>query len=499
MPNEREISVDNANKLLDSFGFDSEPDRPRPPAPAFGNGTPFDVPGWCAKHGVQIKKSLADGSGTKHVLEECPFNPDHKAPDAALFSLPSGAVAFKCLHSSCAAFKWQDVKKRYDRSSYDGTKVSTATNAQREAISAPEISYARITAAELDDADYKLEYLIEDTLTVGQPAIIAGGKKCLKTNVIIDAALSLATGSPFLGQLAVNRRARTCLMSGESGMATIQETARRICRAKGLQLRDVDGLIFSPDLPRVDDIRHQVALEAFLTGDGIEALFLDPAYLCLPADDNGNLFKMGMLLRNITEVCQQVGVTMFLVHHTKKNIADPFAPPELESIAWSGFQEFARQWWLIGRRKVYEPGTGHHELWLNVGGSAGHSALWALNIDEGNRHDTGGRRWDVAMASASDARKQAAEDQQATRNQNREQRHSAKVEAAKERIADALRTVPYHSDTLANIKARCGTKGAAFDDAFAYLLRTSKLVECEVERTNKQKYPGYQYIFETRS
>ena len=37
---------------------------------------------------------------------------------------------------------------------------------------------------------------------------------------------------------------------------------------------------------------------------------------------------------------------------------------------------------------------------MSVGGSAGHSGLWGVNIDEGSRDDPGGRRWDVDISAA---------------------------------------------------------------------------------------------------
>ena len=110
--------------------------------------------------------------------------------------------------------------------------------------------------------------------------------------------------------------------------------------------------------------------------DELEVLAVDPAYMCLPDVDHANLFQVGEKLRGVSQVCQETGAMLLLAHHNRKTgKADPFAPPELEDIAWAGFQEFARQWLLVGRREPYEPGTGEHRLWLSAGGSAGHSAI----------------------------------------------------------------------------------------------------------------------------
>jgi len=361
-----------------------------------------------------------------------------------------------------------------------------------------EVIYQRLTAAELDAGEYTTEFLIEGTLVAGQPLVVAGGKKCLKTNILLDAAISLATATPMLGTLTVNRGCRVAVMSGESGLATIQETCRRICRAKGIELRDVPGLIFSPDLPRIDDARHQVALAEFLTADEIELVVLDPAYLCLPSDDNGNLFAQGNILRTLNEVCSEVGASLALCHHTKRTGVDPFQPPELEHIAWAGFQEFARQWWLLGRRERFDPDSdGEHRLWLNVGGSAGFASLWAVDVTEGKYPAP--RRWEVTLNHAAEAREQAVEQQQAERAEQKAKRHLAAVEAAKERIADALRSVPGNCDTKRNIRERCGMKGAAFDEAFGALLRCGKLTAVAIGRGNGRTYEGFRYEFDQRS
>jgi hypothetical protein len=332
-----------------------------------------------------------------------------------------------------------------------------------------------------------------------QPQIGAGAKKTLKTTLYMDMGISFAAGLPLLGKFKVARSGRVAFMSGESGLATLQETARRICRAKGIELRDVSNLIFSPDLPRIGDARHDVALEQFLVGDEIELAIFDPTYLMMDGEDADNLMKQGAKLRSFSDICQGAGITPVLLNHTKKNIDDSFRPAELEDIAWAGFPEFCRQWFLISRRKPYGPGTGRHELWLNIGGSAGHSSLWGLNIDEGTPKDAGGRRWDVEVVTAADAREQAAEKQQAVKAEEKGKKHNAAVEAAKGRIADALRSIPGNQDTKRNIRERAGMKGVAFDEAFASLLRAGKLSEVEIERTNGRKYEGFKYEFDQRS
>ncbi len=175
-----------------------------------------------------------------------------------------------------------------------------------------------ITSKELDGTLYKLVYLIRGILLGFQPCIVAGPKKALKTSLLIALAIALATGLRFLGHFIVDEPVKVVILSGESGMAVLQETARRICQSMGICLSTIDNLLWSDCFPRFDDPQHLAALERMLRETGCKVLIIDPAYLAMPGTDAANLFVQGTLLRQISEVCQRNGVGLILAHHTQE-------------------------------------------------------------------------------------------------------------------------------------------------------------------------------------
>jgi hypothetical protein len=352
---------------------------------------------------------------------------------------------------------------------------------ERQAEGTARVEYRQLTCAELDRNTYDLEYLVEGVLVARQPCIIAGGKKCLKTSILIDLGVSLAMGGHFLGYAAVNRACRVGIMTGESGLATIQETARRIAHKAGYLLGNIGGLIFSEDLPQFGSREHEDAFRRFIVGNELEVVCVDPAYLSMPGGDAGNLFTQGELLRGMTKVCVDTGCTLILAHHTRKTKVDPFAPPELEDIAWAGFQEFARQWLLVGRRELYQPGTGEHRLWLSVGGSAGHTALWALDIDEGTRDTPGGRYWDCRVMRADEAR----QDIQARQEQAKQSKQQEKVEADGKRIVDTLAKFK-DGETPKTIRERAGLNPSRFNVALAAMIDAGQIVPTTILKPNRK-------------
>ena len=231
-----------------------------------------------------------------------------------------------------------------------------------------------------------------------------------------------------------------------------------------------------------------------LTEHKLEVLILDPSYLCMASigDSAGNLFVVGKLLTKLNDLMENTGVTVLICHHTRKNLNNPFEAPELEDIAWAGFSEWIRQWLLIGRRCKYDADAapGHHELWLNVGGSAGHSGLWGVDIDEGTRQDEYGRRWDLSVMKASRARQQAAEDATEARETEKETKYQAAVTKNREKIMNALKKFP-DGETKTQIRDAAGVMSKLFDPIFADLIQENVIETCEIKKANKQKYDGY--------
>ena len=106
----------------------------------------FNLDDWIAEHGIRVNSVKQWKDTTKYILEECPFDSNHKAPDATLIKMNSGAICFKCFHNSCSGHDWHEFRLKYEPDAYDdrraeddarietGWKQYKAFNRQRDDI-----------------------------------------------------------------------------------------------------------------------------------------------------------------------------------------------------------------------------------------------------------------------------------------------------------------------------------------------------------------------------
>ena len=78
----------------------------------------FDLDEFLAKHDIQVRNKVESKDYTKYVLEKCPFNATHTAPDSAIFKMRDGSFGFKCLHNSCSHYTFRDFRLVYEPDAY---------------------------------------------------------------------------------------------------------------------------------------------------------------------------------------------------------------------------------------------------------------------------------------------------------------------------------------------------------------------------------------------
>jgi DNA primase catalytic core len=283
---------------------------------------------------------------------------------------------------------------------------------------------AWLNTAELVARDCKPAWLVQKVLVAGQPAVIGAPKKTLKTSLMVDLAVSLGSGTPFLSHFRVPGKVRVAMLSGESGEFTLKDTVQRVCRERSVSAAEVDCL-WGFKLPRLGVAEDLAWLRDTLDQTKCEVLILDPLYLSLLAGTQernaANLYDMGPLLQGACRACLDVGCTPLLVHHANRQLRTGEVM-DLEHLSYSGVAEFVRQWVLLSRREGFEPGSGKHQLWMSVGGSVGHSGCYALDIDEGQLLDNfTGRSWLVTVSAGHDAIRAQQNARQAAKEEKRQE------------------------------------------------------------------------------
>ena len=158
--------------------------------------------------------------------------------------------------------------------------------------------------------------------------------------------------------------------------------------------------------PEVTELERQLgafcgARHCVTCANGTDALLL-----ALMAEDIGAgdaVFVPAFTFVATVEVAILSGATPVFVHHTVKGInkgAEAGAALGLDSLAFAGIGEYVRQWLLLNRRFPFEEGSGRHDLIMSVGGSAGHSHRWHVEVNEGTLDEQfKGRKWQVKVVA----------------------------------------------------------------------------------------------------
>lgn len=339
-----------------------------------------------------------------------------------------------------------------------------------------------VDSAAFEAANLNQEFWIEGILAAGQPQLWSGPAKALKTSLLVDQCLSLAAGVPFLGQYTVPEPKRVLLLSSESGGFTLQETARRICAAKGLNLAALgDRLQWGFRPPQLTDANHLAALTEFIGQQKFDLVAIDPAYLSLQMDsaEAANQFAVGALLQRLTTLQAETGAVPVLAAHFRKFNA-PGEMPTLEHIAGAGFGQWARQWFLLNRQEPFNPDNpGLHKLLAAWGGSAGHCGGTAIHVTEGLREH--GRYWGVQLQGLTQT---FTEETDAKKVRQREKKLAADRKLEEQRrqaVLNAMKSFP-NGETKTKIRQDAKLSPDSFEPIWTMLQQAQEVCSVVLQK-----------------
>jgi len=354
-------------------------------------------------YGFQIGFDHRPDNVVELHLDRCPFKPiEQEEKDGAplVYVNNDGSYNFCCLHAKDEGKKWKEVEEVLGKKLNEPVAIDILANwceVIEPLIAKKHNGRQYVNAVGLASTKYELTYLIEDVLVADQPCVWGAAEKCFKTSLAVDMAVSLATGTPFLGTFKVPSPVPAYLISGESGLGSLQRRLKTVCKARGVVLPD--NLFFDlceDPMPQFASKTSLKQLSDTIKENGARVVLIDPVYFCLDGVEHADVCEMGSALGKVNQVCKDNGANLVLIHHFRKAKAgEEYREPELTEISQAGFREWTRQWFMLWKRAPFDPGN-IQKLGIKIGGSAGHSSRWSLELDEGTKDAP---RWVTTLAS----------------------------------------------------------------------------------------------------
>ena len=348
------------------------------------------------------------------------------------------------------------------------------------------------------------EEVITGVLVANQFALVGAATKSLKTLISLDAAISIATGTNWLGyqHWPCSRPRRVGFFSAESGAETLIHKHDLIADSKRRNLNSTQLEAFDRDLAanilwdeQVPDLSDRASLEWFrkcIADECLNVVFVDPLSMAIGSagKELANMAVAGQVILKAAHICREANCTLVLVHHTSGDRARmqsdrARSPLELGDIGYPAVTNHARQWITLNRAEAYNETERRSVLWLRAAGSGLQTGgTFRVTVTEGHHHD----RWDVAVQSEA----QFVENEQSQR-EHQQRREDRECES---RILAHLRAHPGATVSAMSRGGELPGIGARRVSHYLGVLQSRGAVRVETRRNNAKlwfiarEFPG---------
>jgi len=306
----------------------------------------FDIDTFISDNNIRIAKDVNQNGVRKLVLDECPFDSSHKAPDSALFVMPNGAIGFKCLHNSCSHHGWHDVRTMYDPNAYNNIDNSRIT----KRIEVPndkskpkkEKGNVFLQLHEIQNVDRSKIVTIPTGIDVldsriiglnkGEISLISGSNASGKSTFINQFCLNAIAGgfkaSIWSGELTASRMKQWLHLQSAGRQYTTQSQYSdnsyyvKLSVSEKIDMWLKDSLyIYNNDYGNnfIEVLEH---LEKHIKDNGIDLIVLDNLMsMNILMLEGGVYEKQNQFILELTSFVKRMNVHLILVAHPRKSVS----------------------------------------------------------------------------------------------------------------------------------------------------------------------------------
>jgi hypothetical protein len=184
------------------------------------------------------------------------------------------------------------------------------------------------------------KWLIDGIWSEEAHGMIAGEHKAFKSLVALDLAVSVASGTNFLGHFPVPKVGHVAFIQEENPAGFVKDRLEKILFSRGLgpgvtSFKENELSLRGPsDVPlslmlnqkfHLTDDDHLDFLYGQVEKHNTKLVVLDPLYLMTPGVDENSAHAMTPILEALLRMKQELGCGVLLIHHYKKQNRDqPF-------------------------------------------------------------------------------------------------------------------------------------------------------------------------------
>jgi hypothetical protein len=181
-----------------------------------------------------------------------------------------------------------------------------------------------VRVAVLPSDEIAERWLVEQHWCAHAVGVIGGAPKCAKTWLGLDMALSVATGTPCLGKYTVPEPGPVLVYLAEDALRAVRERIEGMARYRGLDIDGVEIHVITAPVLRLDLDRDRARLWETVRRHRPRLLVLDPLVRLHGIDEN-HAGDVAELLGYFRTLQRELGLSVLLVHHTRKNAAEGVA------------------------------------------------------------------------------------------------------------------------------------------------------------------------------